>query len=254
MSAAGMQDLGARSARARAARLRGVPFGAGPTTRMRSHAVTPIPDPFSARDTLEAGGRSHVIYRLDAVRPGLDRTPYTIKVLLESVLRNCGRGFVDRGRRARPRRAGSRARARHGRDALPAGPRRDAGLHRRPVRRRPRRDARRDERPGRRPGPDQPARAGRPGDRPLGAGRPLRRPRGLRRQRRARVRAQPRALHAPALGAAGVPRLPHRAARHRDRPPGEPGVPVPGRAGAARSTASSWPSPTPWSAPTRTPR
>jgi aconitate hydratase len=57
--------------------------------------VTPIPDPFSARDTLEAGGRSHVIYRLDAVRPGLDRTPYTIKVLLESLLRNCGRGFVD---------------------------------------------------------------------------------------------------------------------------------------------------------------
>ena len=57
--------------------------------------MTPIPDPFSARDTLEAGGRSHVIYRLDAVRPGLDRTPYTIKVLLESLLRNCGRGFVD---------------------------------------------------------------------------------------------------------------------------------------------------------------
>ena len=56
--------------------------------------MSPAPDPFSARDTLEAGGRSHVIYRLDAVRPDLARTPYTIKVLLESVLRNCGRGFV----------------------------------------------------------------------------------------------------------------------------------------------------------------
>jgi aconitate hydratase len=56
--------------------------------------VSAAPDPFSARDTLEAGGRSHVIYRLDAVRDGLDRTPYTIKVLLETVLRNCGRGFV----------------------------------------------------------------------------------------------------------------------------------------------------------------
>ena len=56
--------------------------------------MTRTPDPFSARDTLEAGGRSHVIYRLDAVRTDLARTPYTIKVLLESVLRNCGRGFV----------------------------------------------------------------------------------------------------------------------------------------------------------------
>jgi aconitate hydratase len=57
--------------------------------------VTPTPDPFSARDTLDAGGTSHVIYRLDAVRAGLDRTPYTIKVLLEGLVRNCGRGFVD---------------------------------------------------------------------------------------------------------------------------------------------------------------
>jgi aconitate hydratase len=56
--------------------------------------VSTAPDPFSARDTLEAGGRAHAIYRLDAVREGLERTPYTIKVLLESVLRNCGRGFV----------------------------------------------------------------------------------------------------------------------------------------------------------------
>ena len=56
--------------------------------------MTRTPDVFSARDTLEAGGRSHVIYRLDAVREDLARTPYTIKVLLETVLRNCGRGFV----------------------------------------------------------------------------------------------------------------------------------------------------------------
>jgi aconitate hydratase len=56
--------------------------------------VTATPDPFSARDTLEAGGREHAIYRLDAVRDDLGRTPFTIKVLLESVLRNCGRGFV----------------------------------------------------------------------------------------------------------------------------------------------------------------
>ena len=56
--------------------------------------MSPAPDPFSARDTLEAGGRSHVIYRIDAVREDLARTPYTVKVLLENVLRNVGRGFV----------------------------------------------------------------------------------------------------------------------------------------------------------------
>ena len=56
--------------------------------------MTPTPDLFSARDTLEAGGREHVVYRLAAVREDLARTPFTIKVLLESVLRNCGRGFV----------------------------------------------------------------------------------------------------------------------------------------------------------------
>ncbi|MBY0395164.1 MAG: aconitate hydratase AcnA, partial [Thermoleophilia bacterium] len=56
--------------------------------------MTTSPDPFSARDTLQAGGRTHVIHRLDAVRDDLPRVPYTVKVLLENVLRNCGRGFV----------------------------------------------------------------------------------------------------------------------------------------------------------------
>ena len=92
--------------------------------------MSAAPDPFSARDTLEAGGRSHVIYRLDAVREGLDRTPYTIKVLLETVLRNCGRGFVTEDDvRAL---AGWTPRSGLGRrGAVPAGARRDAGLHRR---------------------------------------------------------------------------------------------------------------------------
>ncbi|MGH3371093.1 MAG: aconitase family protein, partial [Nocardioidaceae bacterium] len=56
--------------------------------------MTPTPDPFAARDVLQAGGRDHAVYRLEAVRDDLGRTPFTIKVLLESVLRNCGRGFV----------------------------------------------------------------------------------------------------------------------------------------------------------------
>jgi hypothetical protein len=61
-----------------------------------------------------------------------------------------------------------------GRDPVPAGARRAAGLHRRAVRRRPRRDARRDAAPRRRSEEDQPAGAVRPRHRPLGAGRRVR--------------------------------------------------------------------------------
>ena len=49
----------------------------------------------------------------------------------------------------------------------------------------------------------------------------------FRQQRRARVRAQLRALRVPPLGPGGLPRLQGRAARHRDRPPGQPRVPRP---------------------------
>ncbi len=59
--------------------------------------MTPTPDPFSARDTLEVDGKRHVIFRLDALRDDLPHVPYTVKVLLENVLRNCGRGFVTEG-------------------------------------------------------------------------------------------------------------------------------------------------------------
>ena len=76
-------------------------------------------------------------------------------------------------------------------------------------------------------------------------------------QRRARVRAQPRALRLPPLGPERVRELPRRAARHR--------------ASSTRSTSSTWPAsssrptrsgsgerrwpiPTRWSAPTRTRR
>ena len=44
-------------------------------------------------------------------------------------------------------------------------------------------------------------------------------------QRRAGVRAQPRALRLPALGPEGVPQLQGRAAGHRHRPPGQPRIP-----------------------------
>jgi aconitate hydratase len=42
---------------------------------------------FDSRATLEAGGAAHEIYRLDAV-PGSETLPYSLKVLLENLLRN----------------------------------------------------------------------------------------------------------------------------------------------------------------------
>jgi aconitate hydratase len=42
---------------------------------------------FGSRTTLEAGGATHEIYRLDAV-PGSETLPYSLKVLLENLLRN----------------------------------------------------------------------------------------------------------------------------------------------------------------------
>ena len=72
---------------------------------------------------------------------------------------------------------------------------------------------------------DQPAGAGRAGDRPLGPGRRVRHARRVPRQRRARVRAQRRALRVPALGPGRLRGLQGRAARHRHRPPGQPRVP-----------------------------
>jgi aconitate hydratase len=46
-------------------------------------------DSFSARSTLEVGGRSYEIFRLDALQERFDvaRLPYSVKVLLENVLR-----------------------------------------------------------------------------------------------------------------------------------------------------------------------
>jgi aconitate hydratase len=60
-----------------------------------NRAHTHIPDPFSARATLSVGDRRYTYYRLD--RSGLAdlaSAPMTVKVLLENVLRNAGRGVV----------------------------------------------------------------------------------------------------------------------------------------------------------------
>ena len=48
------------------------------------------PDSFGARSTLDVGGESHEIFRLDALQSKFDvaRLPYSLKVLLENLLRN----------------------------------------------------------------------------------------------------------------------------------------------------------------------
>jgi aconitate hydratase len=55
-------------------------------------------DPFGARAPLTVGGRRYTIFRLDrlAERAGVDltRLPFSIKVLLEALLRNVGDGFT----------------------------------------------------------------------------------------------------------------------------------------------------------------
>ncbi len=72
-----------------------------------------------------------------------------------------------------------------------------------PARGRPGGDAQRHGPAGRRSAADQSADARRPGDRPLGAGGPLRLARRAGRQRRAGVRAEPRALRFLRVGARG---------------------------------------------------
>jgi aconitate hydratase len=49
-----------------------------------------VADPFSSRSTLEVGGERYEIFRLDALQDRYDvaRLPYTLRILLENVLRN----------------------------------------------------------------------------------------------------------------------------------------------------------------------
>jgi aconitate hydratase len=45
-------------------------------------------DSFGARSTLELGGKQHELFRLDAIKDGhVDRLPYSLKILLENLLR-----------------------------------------------------------------------------------------------------------------------------------------------------------------------
>src|SRR5690606_41450047 len=58
------------------------------------------PNSFGSRDTLNVGGRKVAYYRLDSLRslPGqtLDTLPFSLRVLLENLLRNEDDAFVKR--------------------------------------------------------------------------------------------------------------------------------------------------------------
>jgi aconitate hydratase len=96
-------------------------------------------DSHGSRATLTVGGRAYDIHRVDAV-PGSDRLPYSLRILLENVLRN------EDGRSVLPEHAEAiaswdpQADAGAG-DRLHPGARAAAGLHGDPRGRRPRRDA-----------------------------------------------------------------------------------------------------------------
>jgi len=57
------------------------------------------PDSFGARSTLTVGGAEHEIFRLDALQSGYDvaRLPYTLRILLENVLRREDGETVTKG-------------------------------------------------------------------------------------------------------------------------------------------------------------
>jgi aconitate hydratase len=61
----------------------------------------PHPDSFGSRSTLAVGGRPYTIFRIDALRDlsggNVDRLPFSLKVLLENLLRGEDGAFVRKG-------------------------------------------------------------------------------------------------------------------------------------------------------------
>ncbi len=72
---------------------------------------------FDARSTLTVGDRSYEIFRLDALQSKFDvaRLPFSLKVLLENLLRYEDGQVVDQATTSRGSRAGCRRTSRAGR-------------------------------------------------------------------------------------------------------------------------------------------
>ncbi len=123
-----------------------------------------------------ASGREGTFYSLPALArayPNVKRLPVSIRIVLESVLRNCDGKKVTRRACAQlanwqPKRSAHRG------NPLRRGAHRAAGLHRRAAAGRPGGDAQRRRAPGQGPEDHRAAGAGGPGGGPLGAGGSLR--------------------------------------------------------------------------------
>jgi aconitate hydratase len=96
-------------------------------------------DSFKSRKTLKVGSKTYTYFSLKAAEknglPGISKLPYSMKVLLENLLRNeDGRSVRKPDIEAFVAWLDNRGKGRGG-NRLPPGPRADAGFHRRSRRR-----------------------------------------------------------------------------------------------------------------------
>ena len=105
-------------------------------------------DTFGAKSQLSVGDASYEIYRIDTV-DGHDRLPYSLKILLENLLRTEDGANITADHIRALGGWDADGRAERG-DPVHPGPGADAGLHRRALRGRPGHDARGGARPRRR--------------------------------------------------------------------------------------------------------
>ena len=215
---------------------------------------------FSTRATLRVGKDSFEIYRLESLASSkvgnVARLPFSLKVLLENLLRQEDDRFVH----------ADDIRALAAWDPTSAGGATEKEISFMPARvllqdftgvpggGRSGGDARRDPQPGRRSEENQSAAAGGAGDRSLRAGGQIRLGEFVRVQRRTRISAQHRALRVSALGTEELAEFQSGPAGYRHLPPGESGISGARRSSAPNRTARCSPSPIRWWAPIRTRR
>ena len=128
-------------------------------------------DSFKCCKTLKVGSKTYAYYSLPVAEKnglkGISRLPFSLKVLLENLLRNeDGTTVTKEDIQAFAHWLKTKTSDRE--IAIPPGARADAGFHRRAGGGRSRRDARRDGAPRRRSEEDQSAGAGRSRHRPFG--------------------------------------------------------------------------------------
>ena len=190
-------------------------------------------------------GTDYEIFRLDAVTEGhVSRLPYSLKVLLENLLRHEDGRDVSRDDIEALANWDPKAEPEPGNLVYPE-PGHPAGLYRGASRRRSCGHARRGRQTRRLGGRHQPAVSGGARHRSLRAGRSLR-ARGRIWSSTTKLNStQRRTLFVSPLGPGRFRKFQGRSAQYRHRPPGQPRIPVPGRLRPGRRRHNT--------APTRTP-